>query len=268
MRKLITVLSFFSVVLVCSAGTAFAAFGPDLRVMPWQGPAQAMVRSPYQYTVTVKNIGNQFANGSKVVVEFPLTNTSPNRYILGKLSGYDTNICQVVSNKLQCSLGSINPNQTKSISFNFELPVSTRTLTFNAVASTTTSGDPQGNNQLSLTPVLAYGTRQITGPVNVLISRCTGNTSLSSFYECEVTPGSVANVMFSLNGDQSVSHTSYGYLGMWDQFASNQQLHMQLVSGTSVAEFSGFSTGGNCFEGMTTFGPGSAYVSAYKVCIQ
>jgi hypothetical protein len=74
--------------------------------------------------------------------------------------------------------------------------------------------------------------------------------------------------MFGLEGDQSISYSGYGTVGYWDQFVSNQQLHMQLIGGSSVAEFNGFSTGGNCFEGLTTFGPNSPYMSPYKVCIQ
>lgn len=267
MRKLITALSFLSAVLVLGAGTALAAPAPDLRVQPWQGPASPMVNSPYQYTVTVRNTGNRLAEGVKVVVDLPLTNTSPTKYILGKISGLDPQKCQVISNKLQCNLNSLSANQSKDFTFNFEFPVSTRTLSFTAVASTTTAGDPLGNNTLSHTPNVTYGTRQITGPVNALISRCTGQ-NLSSYYECEVSPGSVTTLMFALNADQSISYSSYGTIGYWDQFTSTQQLHMQLIGGSSVAEFNGFSTGGNCFEGLTTFDPGSPYVSPYKVCIQ
>ncbi len=269
MRKLIIALSFVCL-LASSAMTTLAARPQpvDLRVMPWQGPASPMVNSPYQYRVTVKNTGGTAAANVKVIVDLPLTNTSPTKYILGKLTGVDPQKCQVVSNKLQCNLQNLTPNQSKDLTFTFELPVSTRTLTFNATASTTTTGEVAlANNQLSNTPVPTYGTRQITGPVNVLVSRCTGQ-NLSSYYECEVSPGSVTTVMFALNGDQSIFHAEYGAIGLWDQFASTQQLHMQLMGGNSIADFNGFSTGANCFEGLTTFTPSSPYVSPYKVCIQ
>jgi hypothetical protein len=269
MRKLITALSFLSAVLAFSAGTTLAAHPQpvDLRVMPWQGPASPMVNSPYQYTVTVKNIGGTAAAGVKVVVDLPLTDTSPSKYILGKLTGIDPQKCQVLSNKLQCNLTSLSVNQTKSFTFNFELPVSTKTLTFKATASTTTTGETAlANNQLSLTPTPAHGNRPITS-ATVLVSHCTG-TGLSSYFECELFPSSIASFVATLDGDLTINHVTYGNLGYWDQFASTQGLHMQLIGEGSIAEFNGFSTGGNCFEGMTTFGPGTSYVSPYKVCIQ
>ncbi len=269
MCKSITVLSFLLAVLVFGAGTIFAAppRPVDLRVMPWQGPASAMVNSPYQYTVSVKNIGGTAAANVKVVVEFPLTDTSPTVHILGKLTGIDPQKCQVISNKLQCTLGNIGNNQTKSFTFNFELPVSTKTLTFKATASTTTPGEVAlGNNVLSHTPVLAYGNRPIT-TANVLVSHCTGQ-GLTSYYECELFPSSISSFTASLNLDTSIFVTGYGNVGNWDQFNSTQQLHMLLSDGSSDANFNGFSTGGNCFEGMTTFTPSSPYVSPYKVCIQ
>jgi len=138
MRKLIIALSLVSAFVALSAGTLYAAppQPADLRVMPWQGPASAMVNSPYQYTVTVKNIGGRAASDVKVTVDFPLTNTSPTKYILGKLTGIDPQKCQIVSNKLECNLGNLSVNQSKFFTFNFELPVSTRTITFTAVAST------------------------------------------------------------------------------------------------------------------------------------
>jgi hypothetical protein len=269
MCKFITALSFLLAVFAFNAGTTFAARPQpvDLRVMPWQGPASAMVRSPYQYTVTVKNIGGTAAAGVKVVVDFPLTDTSPTKYILGKLTGIDPQKCQVVSNKLQCNLGNIGNNQSKDFSFIFELPVSTKTLTFKATASTTTSGEVAlGNNVLSHTPTPTYGANQITSG-NILVSHCTGQ-GLTSYYECELFPSSISSFTASLNADTSISITGYGSIGNWDQFISARQLHMLMTDGNSSADFNGFSTGGNCFEGITTFTPSSPYLSPYKVCIQ
>jgi uncharacterized repeat protein (TIGR01451 family) len=267
MCKLVTSLSFLLAVFIFGAGTVLATQAPDLRVMPWQGPASAMVNSPYQYTVNVKNIGNRPASNVKVVVDLPLTDTSPNKHILGKLTGINANDCQVISNKLHCNMYTLNNNQTKFFTFNFELPVSTKTLTFKATASTTTSGDPLGNNVLSHTPALSYGTRAITSSVDVLVSHCTGQ-GLTSYYECELYPSSIASFTATLSIDTFIYVTGYGSLGNWDQNISNQRLHMLLSDGYSTADFNGFSTGGNCFEGMTTFLPVSPYVSLYKVCIQ
>ncbi len=87
---------------------------PNLRVL-LTGPNSAQVGSPYLYTVNVRNIGGSTASNVSVIVDLPETNTSPQKYILGTLSGIDSR-CQVVTRKLNCQLGNITksgPNQTK-----------------------------------------------------------------------------------------------------------------------------------------------------------
>lgn len=254
--------------LALGAGTASAAPAQpaNLRVQVL-GPATAMVNSPYQYTVKVKNIGGSNASGVMLTVSFPETATSPQVYILGTLSGINPTTCQVVTRKLQCNYNTVGPNIEKVLTFNFALPVSTRALEIKATATTVTANEAnQQNNTDSVIPTPSYATNQITSATNVLVSMCTGR-NLSSWFECSLFTGAQQNHIFTLNGDYSV--TAYGqYVGTWSQ-SSNQQLRMVLNDGgPTVAEFNGFAISNTCFNGLTTFTPASPYVAAYQVCKQ
>lgn len=265
----IMVLSFFMVFMALGASVVYAAPPPpvDLRVQ-MQGPATAFVKSPYVYTVEVKNIGGANAAGVKVIVDLPLTDTSPTRHILGNLSGIQSG-CQVIANKLECSLGTINKNKSKSFTFNFALPVSTKTLEIKASGSTTTPGEANlQNNIAALTPALGYATNQITS-ANVLVSHCTG-TGLSSYFECELFPSSISSFTMTLNADWTITLPVSGYTTQWNQNVSPQQLNFTITETSTgeIVEFNGFATTNTCFEGMTTFTPNSGYVSPYKVCVQ
>lgn len=264
-RILVHSLSLALVALCAAAASAAPPQPPDLRVQ-LLGPATAMVNSPYQYTVKVKNIGNSPANGVVLTVSFPETDTSPTKYILGTLSGYNTTTCQVVSRKLQCSLTNIGNNVEKVVTFNFALPVSTKTLEIKANATTTSTNEVnQLNNLAGITPALSYASNPITSTTNVLISMCTGR-GLTSWFECSLFPSAQQHHVFTLNGDYSV--TAYGdYVGTWSQ-SSNQQLHLSLAGGSTTAEFDGFATTPTCFEGLTNFTPTSVWVAPYQVCRQ
>lgn len=257
------------VFLMIGATAVFAAppQPPNLRVLV-SGPASAQVGSPYLYTVNVKNIGGSTASTVKVVVDLPETNTSPQKYILGAVSGLDSR-CQIVSRKLNCTLGNITAsgqNQTKIFTFNYAFPVTSQTVEIKATASTTTlnESDPF-NNIASFFPTPAYATNQITS-ATILKTSCTGR-GLTSFFECELFPSSQQSHIFELNADMTVIYQGQ-YIGQWDQYASPQQLHLSLSSGNSGADFVGYATSNTCFEGLTTFTPTSVYNSAYKVCIQ
>jgi uncharacterized repeat protein (TIGR01451 family) len=263
------VVSFLAIFLAAGAigASALTSQPPNIRVL-LTGPSSAQVGSPYVYTVNVKNIGGSTANGVKVIVDFPETNTSPQKYILGTLSGIDSR-CQVVSRKLNCQLGNLThsgPNQTAQFTFNLALPVSTRTLQIKATGSSTSSNEADPlNNVATITPTPAYASNQLTS-ATVLVSMCTGQ-GLSSFFECELFSGSQQHITLSLNADYSVTYSGQT-VGSWDQFVSPQKLHMLLYDGGSTAEFNGFATNNTCFEGLTTFTPASPYVAPYKVCVQ
>jgi uncharacterized repeat protein (TIGR01451 family) len=265
------VLSFLMMLTAFGITEVSAANVPDVRVL-MTSPATATVNSPYIYTVNVKNVGNRTADGVKVVVSFPETDTSPQKLILGTLSGIDANRCQVVNRKLQCSLGSLAPTITKSFTFNFSLPVSNKTLQIIATGSTTTipAETNLSNNTASAIPALAYATNQITS-ANILVSHCTG-TTLTSYFECEQFPSSISSFTMTLDQGGIITLPYQGYTGLWDQIQTtalpNQQLHFTVTDGNSGVEFRGFATTNTCFEGMGTFMPQSNYVSPYKVCVQ
>ncbi len=139
--KSFAALSLLTIVTVFGAANAAAAQAPNLEVMTWQGNATPLVESPYTYTTRVKNVGNRTANNVTLTVEFPLTNTSPNRHILGKLTGVQTpqGTCSVVSNKIVCNFGNMNNNQIRQVSFAFEFQVATTAPTLKSTATTTST---------------------------------------------------------------------------------------------------------------------------------
>lgn len=253
--------------VLTAAVAAMAAPPPpaDIRVQ-FQGPASAAVYSPYVYTATVRNIGNQRADNVKLVVDLPLTNTSPQQFILGSLAGYDTTKCSVVALKLQCNLQSLNHNQQKAITFNFTLPISTQTLKLKATGSTTSNEPNQSNNQIEVMPTLSYPTVEITA-ADVLNSHCTG-TDLTSYFECEKFPSSISYHTATLEADRTITLPEPGWTGQWDQ-PTLRELHFIYTDNMgSSAEFNGFARSSTCFEGIVTFLPSTNYNSAYRVCIQ
>lgn len=268
--KTISVLSFLFVFAVLAASALTVQAAPNLRVQNWQGAAQPYVESPYQYTTRVGNIGNSNADNVRVSIELPLTNTSPSKHILGKLSGIQSG-CQVVANKLECNLGTVIPGDTRYISFNFEFQVSTTTPTLVSTASTTTPGEQNANNN-SKSQVISprYRVNQITSG-DYLVTSCAG-TSLTSFYECELYPSSQQSFVMTLNANNTISiPIAPSYTGMWDQLAlpTNRTLHFTISNGSIVeAEFNGFATNSTCFEGITTFPNSPNYNAAYQVCEQ
>lgn len=265
MKKNITLISFVFVLIAAATGSAFANQAPNLQVQ-LTGPSTVAANSPYQYTASIKNIGNQNASGVILTIAFPETDTSPTKYILGTLSGIPTG-CQLVTRKLQCNIGTLNtsPN-ARTFSFNLALPISTKVLEVKASATTTSSNEVNvANNSASRIPAFSYGVNQLTS-ANVLISMCTG-INLSSFFECELFPSSQQHHIFTLNADASVS--VYGQtVGTWDQ-PTPSRLHLYMVSGGTVIEHNGYAATNTCFEGKTTFTPSpSGFMSIYKICVQ
>lgn len=246
---------------------------PNLEVLAWQGNANPLVESPYQYTTRVKNTGNQTAQNVTLTVQFPLTNTSPNKHILGKLSAIQVSqgTCSVVSNKLVCNFGNLGNNQTRQVTFTFEFQVATTLPTLKSTATTTSTNEVNpANNTLSTTPTVRYPDNIITGGP-YLVTSCTG-TALTSFYECELYPSSQQSFVMDLNlGGTLAIPQAPGYYGFWDQNSqpSNKTLHFTIEggSGTEVI-FNGFATSGSCFEGIATFPQSPTHNAAYRVCEQ
>jgi len=272
MLKNIFALSFLFIATAFGT-TVMAAQAPNLEVMTWQGNATPLVESPYTYTTRVKNIGNKTANSVTLTVEFPLTNTSPNRHILGKLSSVQTSqgTCSVVSNKIVCNFGNMGNNQTRQVSFTFEFQVATTAPTMKSSVTTTSNNEVNAaNNTRSFTPAVRYPDNIITSG-NYVVTSCSG-TNLTSFYECELYPSSQQSFDMDLNLGGTISiQQAPGYTGLWDQSSQpfNKTLHFTIDGGTGTEViFNGFATSGACFEGIATFPQSSNYNAAYRVCEQ
>jgi len=265
MKRNITLISFMFVLIAAATGSAYATARPNLRVT-MTGPSTITASSPYQYSVTIKNIGNAPAAGVKVIVDLPETDTSPTKYILGTVSGLATG-CTIVTRKVQCTTaGNLGNNQQRVYTFNLALPVSSKVLQLTATGSTTTPNEQDAQNNIAtMIPVFNYPANLFTS-ATVLTTSCTGRT-LSSFFECELFPSSQQSHIYTLNSDSSV--VIYGRnVGTWDQ-PTPSQLHFYMVNGGTVIEFNGYASNSTCFEGKTTFTPSpSGYMAIYKVCVQ
>ncbi len=251
---------------------------PDLRTTITQSPTTVSPRSPYQFRFRIRNVGGTQAQSAKLIVDLPVTDTSPQVFILGDLTGVlATQGCSVANRKMTCNLGTINPNVSKNITFNFAFPISTKTLEIKGTASIV-SGPTEtnlANNQASYVPTFNYPVNQLSS-TNVLVSLCTG-TTLTSFFECEKFPSSIQSYTMTLDTGGIITNLpDTNYTGSWTQNQTTapqlfQQLQFTITeNGTGDgATFSGFASTANCFEGMTNFIPTtSQYRSPYKVCIQ
>jgi uncharacterized repeat protein (TIGR01451 family) len=264
MKRNITLLSFVFVLIAAATGSALAG-SPNLDVH-MLGPSAVSPNSPYQYTASIRNTGNQTAQGVALTISLPETDTSPTKYILGTLSGVPTG-CALANRKLICNIGALNSgNIPRTFSFNLSLPYSAKVLEIKASATTTSTNETTpANNSESRIPAFNYPSNPLTA-ASVLTTSCTGR-GLTSFFECELFPSSQQSHIYTLNGDSSV--VIYGRnVGTWDQ-PSPSQLHFYMINGGTVIEYNGYATSATCFEGKTTFTPSpSGYMAMYKVCVQ
>lgn len=229
-----------------------------------RGRSNPFVYSPYQYRVKTRNITGTDAQNVKVVVEFPLTETSPTTHILGRMTFTDSR-CQLVANKLECSIGKVKANKTKTVKFNFVFPVSTKTLELKASAMTDTPEITTNNNSDTKTPNFRYLSNSITS-ADVINYHCTGQ-NLTSFYECVLSPSSTTSHPTRLESNGTITFNVQGFTGSWYQPTAKQLSFTYSANNAVVAEFNGYAVSATCFEGLTTF-PNSNYVSPYKVCVQ
>jgi Domain of unknown function DUF11 len=260
--------------IVIAAGAASAHAGPpapraDLRV-ELVAPASVEISRPTTYSVTVTNLGGQTSGTINARVGFPLTNTSPQVYILGTLSGLDSR-CSVVANALSCNLAGLRKGWSTTFNYTYAAPVSTRPLQMTATVSSTTADPVAGNNTASLVPNLVYPVRAISAsPMTTRL--CTG-TQLSSFFECTRFPSSISSFTATLNGDQTITLPEPGYTGRWSQNLARTSLTMEFFEDmgngpVKVSEFNGMAiNGANCFHGLTQHLQSATYVSPYEVCL-
>lgn len=246
------------------APAAFARV--DLSVS-FDPPTAPLVDVPAAYAVHVDNLGNKTAKNVRVSVELPPTGTSPTQHVMGDLSNVDP-ACTLNGTTLDCDLGSIGRNGSKSVGFTLALPAAMRPLGFVVEASTTTRERDLSNNAVSHVVTPTYVDTPIAAPVDLLNRHCTGQ-GLSAFYECELYPSSITSHAITLNPDQSITFDNAPptFTGQWVQAAPDELSFIYLDGGNLVAHFTGYGVGGGCFEGLTLFF-NSPYVAPYQVCIQ
>jgi uncharacterized repeat protein (TIGR01451 family) len=237
----------------------------DLAVSIPATPA-AHVYDSATYTVNIDNIGNRRAKNVQVLIDLPATNTSPAVHVMGELDAVDSR-CVLANTQLRCNLGHLRKNRSTSISFDLELPEATTPLSFTATASSTNNDSNPANDSATYTPTLLnYSTTVADGDL-ADVRHCTGS-SLTSFFECTVSPSSIATHSVEFHGDGTLSFPDQpAYDGTWSQTSSDSLSMTYTYNGIVRAEFEGYGTSPGCFEGITTFPQTSTWVSAYEVCI-
>lgn len=267
LTRVITVLA-----TLLAAPTAMAA--ADLSSSIAVSPSSAVAYGTARYTVTVSNIGNKSASNCSVRIQLPATHTSPQVYVLGIL-GAKSASCVQTGTRLDCALGTINRNASKSVFFDIALPVSTEPFVFTANATTTSAENSGANNGSSRTAVETYESTTISGPITHEVRHCTG-TGLTAFYECTLFPSSLSSHQHVLEADGSVTIPGEpGYTGSWELtvvpgVGNHLVVEYEEIGFGVAATFEGWAADRapnvDCFEGLTTFPGGGAYVSPYEIC--
>ena len=229
-------------------------------------PVNELVNVSNPYSFKASNTGNRDAASVKLEVNLPLTNTSPQKYVLGTLSVSDSR-CVVSLGKITCNLGTLRRDKSTIVNFSYSVPVSNRNLIITGKLSTTSADSNPSNNELNYSINEKYHFSHITGPANISNSHCTGS-NLSSYFECELFPSSISqhNAIFNADGTLSFPNEPT-YYGNWQQSADDQLTFQYYEVGiiNPIATFSGFGSEPGCFDGITNF-PGSTYLSPYHVC--
>lgn len=259
-----------SALLTSTSAPAFAAgpFAPNLSVT-LTSPVGAKVYETRRYTYKVKNEGNRTAAGSKLIITLPRTGTSPHVYIMGQLVGYTAG-CTLAGTTLTCPLGDLIKNQSKNVFVDLNLPYSTEPIVLDATATTTTSPETNATNNRVVRNA-ALGTYPVTMSYidPVVHQHCTGNTWLSSFFECTLFPSSITEHEATFNTDNTISiPAAPSYTGTWIYRPTENRLQFTYFDGAvRIVDFDGRGVGGNCFEGKTVFpNSTSTYISMYRIC--
>lgn len=250
--------------LLLLAAPALAA--SDIRVtIP--APAAQHVYDLTEYDVVVANIGNQSASSVVLTITLPATGTSPYVHVMGTLANVDSR-CTKSGTKLTCNLGTLGKNKSAVVGFDIALPQASGPLSISAAATTTSNENSQANNSASDTPSLLNYEVSVSDGAQAHNRHCTG-TGLTSFFECELYPSSLQSHDIMFHGDGTLSFVDApedGYSGVWWQDSPDSLSFTYLYGEEVVAEFHGYGTNPDCFEGITTF-PGSAYNAPYEVCL-
>lgn len=237
------------------------AAGPDLQTTI-DAPAGVYVYATGRYYVAVDNNGGKHANDVVLTIDLPQTNTSPTVHVMGSV-GAMSGSCSLSGLQIVCDLGRIRRDRSVEIYVDLDLPESTDPLVIDATATTSGETNPADNTD-SVAASLLNDDIVWSKPSAQTIEHCTG-MDLSSFYECEVSPGSISSHAHTLNADYSIT-VSGGLTGTWWSDGPDH-LAFEYYSGPdTVVEFEGYGVSADCWEGAATF-PGSAWMSMYSVCI-
>lgn len=267
-NRLLPVLAALALIAALGTPALAAPAAPDLAVT-LTPPAAAHVYQSAGYNVRVKNVGNKPAAGVRLTIHLPRTRTSPTVYLMGTLGAHSA-ACSRSGTSLVCTLGSLAKNASSSVFFDMELPYSTLPMVF--TASATTTSVPGDSNPANSTA--SHTANLLTWPVTMtqnpaVHSHCTGNTQLSSYFECELFPSSVTEHYAVLDTGGTITFVGAppSYTGTWTYTPSTHRLQFEYFDGgMSVAVFDGYGTSTSCFEGKTTFPNSPGYVSMYQVC--
>lgn len=263
-----TYCSLLVLLFLLSAAPAWAAPAPDLsvRLTP---PSVVRVYQPASFNVRVSNLGNRNAAGVLLTIQLPRTQTSPTVHVMGTLGAYSAP-CSRSNTALVCPLGTINKNKSTSVFFEIALPYSAAPIVFSASASTTTLPEVNPtNNALTYTASPMPFDAAVSHAAPALNEHCTGQPSLSSYFECVLYPSSITSheTTFNANGSLTFFNGPATMNGTWTHAPSTDRLQFWYYDGAQLeAQFDGRGVSAKCFEGKTTFPSSPDYVSLYRVC--
>ena len=231
-------------------------------------PSVLRVYQAGSFNVRVRNLGNKHAYDVSLTIQLPRTATSPTVSVMGTLGAFSSR-CTRVTTTLVCSLGTVNRNRSDSVFFEIALPYSTAPIAIDATASTSSTEPNTGNNSLHyVANPLTYNVTMAT-PATAVNRHCTGQPSLSSYFECTLFPSSISShsTTFNAGGTITFVDAPATFTGTWTHTPANRLQFQYYDSGQLVAEFDGKGVSAKCFEGRTTFPQSPTYVSMYQVCL-
>ena len=240
-----------------------AQSGSDL-APTWVSPGPVQANTSGHYEVRVSNTGNKNSTiPTTVVIQLPMTATSPNPFVLGTVSNLSTGCSLGSGGKISCSLASIPRfGGVGVVAFDMVLPVKAGPINFRADVTASNDINP-ANNGANFTASQTYTTVSDAAPVTLTVTSCTGH-NLTSFIEC--VPGSTQQHQVGLVPGGALDFSVIGapYSGTW--VVTGTQLTMNYVDGGDPAgTFTGQGASANCWEGPMVF-PNSTYVAIYRVC--
>jgi Domain of unknown function DUF11 len=234
-------------------------------------PTSTLVGDVSDFDIRIVNRGNRDSQAVSVVVQLPVTRTSPTVHVLGQVTGMSSG-CQATGTRITCSIASIRKGATAIRRVSIKLPYSVAPIAV-GVSTSTANEINAGNNNTSFTVAQSFWEVLLPGNVVTVDNlHCTG-TNLSSYYECSLYPSSInshfatftpvtatsGTLDFNANGP---GYEAYG--GTWS--VSGSELTFEMTeNGVPIGNFVGRGVDLSCWEGKTTFTAGGE--SMYRVCL-